>query len=134
VFSMKSEPMPHEKMSEDEIKAAICNLQSCAINGQQSHPNLATFDYMEKLITKLKKHFCPEKFMVTKITLGELKSIYDLDRDGYKVSDFDNEEIKKLVSKPEYLPMDMTVPGRPTDQSKFLSEPRRMTRPDERKD
>jgi hypothetical protein len=72
---MIKEPMPHEKMSEDEIKASICNIQSYAIRGGQNHPNLAYFDYIEKLATKLKKHFCPEKFTVMKVTVAELSEL-----------------------------------------------------------
>jgi len=72
---MIKEPMPHEKMTEDEIKASICNIQSYAINGGRNHPNLAYFDHIEKLATKLKKHFCPEKFTVMKVSVAELSEL-----------------------------------------------------------
>ncbi len=115
---MIKEPMPHEKMSDDEIKASICNIQSYAIAGQQKHPNLAYFDYIEKLATKLKRHFCPEKFSVMKVSVKELSEM--------------------IAEVPVDLPtMDLAYPSplnNDGDKSRFLSEPRKMTRPDERKD
>lgn len=85
---MKKEPMPHEKLEETEIKMIICELQAIAHHISRSYSNrfttsdeelekdlLTSLGDLSEKITKLKKHFCPEKFSVMKVTVNELAEL-----------------------------------------------------------
>jgi len=118
---VKTEQAPHEKLTDEEIKKEIEKLLSNHLKLKQrwnaSDWEVHEFDefmkIQEQMIFKLRRHFSPEFTSIMKVSLKELS---------------------EMMSYPEHPPMDLTVPGRSTDQNKFLSEPRRMTRPYERKD
>jgi len=75
---MKTEPMPHESLTWEEIKEKICHLQLICFELKKTTREPHTEDVLNRVceeITTLKKHFCPEKFSVMKITLAELSDM-----------------------------------------------------------
>lgn len=66
----KRQQAPHEKMTEDEIKETICDLLVEVHELKESI--LEQIETMDAYITKLKKHFCPEKFTLVSVPMGFL--------------------------------------------------------------
>ena len=114
---MKTEPMPHEKLTEEDVKVHICLLQTVIYKCREILEE-SVFREMDYRITALKRHFCPEKFSLMKVSVKELSEM--------------------IAEAPVDLPtMNLAFPSplnNDGDKSRFLSEPRKMTRPDERKD
>lgn len=72
---MKTEPMPHEKLEEQEIKDLIINIQRITVylrHEIECEDLKRHIEVLDSEVTRLKKHFCSEKFFVMKVTLAEL--------------------------------------------------------------
>lgn len=70
---METEQAPHEKLNEEQIKQMICDLQLDIINLESFC--IESIYNIEQSIYKLKRHFCPEKFQVKKVSMGQMMEL-----------------------------------------------------------
>lgn len=96
---MITEPMPHEKLEDSQISIIVCELQAMVHHLNKVYRKFEfkedkelqdsfskTISDMDERVTKLKKHFCPEKFKVMKVTVNELADLmaYPKEKDERK--------------------------------------------------
>ena len=72
---MKVYPSPHEKLTEEEIKNIIIDLEH--IHNNMSMQMKTYMELFEENISKLNHHFFPERFSIAKVTVGELSEIME---------------------------------------------------------
>lgn len=77
---METHPLPHKKLTEDEIKQFVCDL-TVQLHDIKDHLDQTVFDLKNKIelcedmIHNLKRHFCPEKFQQVMVSGADLSNL-----------------------------------------------------------
>jgi hypothetical protein len=70
---MESRQAPHQQLTEEEIKEIVCDL-TVELHEIKEH-FLEQLEYVESMIYKLKRHFCPEKFQEVKVPMKTIEEM-----------------------------------------------------------
>lgn len=70
---MKSKPMEHLKLTDEEVKLLVCEL-SIELYEMKQH-FLEQLEAAESYIYQLKRHFCPEKFQEVEVSSYDINDL-----------------------------------------------------------
>lgn len=72
---METYQAPHQKLSDEQIKEYICDLV-VELHEMKLH-FIEQMESAEAMLEALKRHFCPEKFHMAKISIKEMSEMFE---------------------------------------------------------
>lgn len=74
----KTQQQPHQKLTDEQLEQTFMDIQ-CSLFRINSRINSISEEYkdLECFYDKIKRHFYPHKFIIHKMTLGELSGLFE---------------------------------------------------------